>query len=380
MTGKIDSYCNQKFWWLNVDLTRKQQYSCCAATPSDINIQWLSTNPGQLFNTPLLQLERRAMLDNRPVASCRDTCYNPESQGLISRRQLEHGYKKTHKDIDATPSLVNVVLGSTCNLTCVYCCKQYSSAWLKDIEDSGPYFDTDRFRIFESDRFKKHFDIQADSDYKLLLDELAKLQPDTIHISGGEPFLYNNLLDLVASTKAKTIKINTGLGVDPNRFQQQINKLKSVPNVEIIVSGETTGDLYELVRYGNSFDRFEANLQTVQQSGLKITLINVISNLTVLGLVDYYQRYQHNEFYFLLCNDPDFLGVNVLDEHTKTIVIEQLEKSDHPAKNTVLENISKPATVKQQQDFAHYVKEFAQRRNISLDLLPTSLRQWITYA
>jgi organic radical activating enzyme len=377
MTGKIDSYCNQKFWWLNVDLTRKQQYSCCSATPSDIDIQWLSKNSGKLFNTPLLHDERRAMLDNKPVASCYDNCTKAEEQGLVSRRYLEQGNIKTHTEIDSLPTLINVIVGSTCNLTCVYCCKQYSSAWLKDIEKSGPYFDTNRFKIFPNDQVKKHFDIQADPDYKLLLDELALLSPDTIHISGGEPFLYNNLYNLVSESTAKTIKINTGLGVEPARFQQQINRLKSIKNVEILISGETVDKLYELVRYGNEFDRFEKNLQTIQQSGLKHTMVSVISNLTVLGMMDFYRRYPDVESYFLLCNDPEFLAVNVLDTVTKDAVIEQIQQSNHPAKSIILENIVKPVTVQQHKDFSKYIQEFAARRNLALDVLPTTLTHWI---
>lgn len=380
MTGKIDSYCNQKFWWLNVDLTRKQQYSCCAATPADINIEWLSKNPGQLFNTPLLQLERRAMLDGRPVPSCWDTCFKAESQGLTSRRLLENGQVRTHTNIQAAPTLVNVVLGSTCNLTCVYCCKQYSSAWLRDIEEHGPYFDTDRFKIFPSDQLKKHLDVQSEADYKLLLDELSLLSPDTIHISGGEPFLYNNLSNLVAASKAKEIKINTGLGVDEARFANQIGKLSDADNVEILISSETVGPLYELVRYGNTFERFEKNLQTVRDSGLKFRFVSVISNLTVVGIQEFYQRYQDCEFYFLICSDPDFLSPNVLDDTTKSLIVNSIQNSNHPAKDTILENIAKPVTAEQRQDFSKYVQEFAARRNTGLDILPSSLRNWINNA
>lgn len=376
-TGTLDSYCNQKFWWLNVDVARKQQYSCCAATPADIDIPWLAKNPGKLFNTPLLHAERQAMLDNQHVASCQDNCYGPESQGLISRRQLEQGNKKTHTDISAEPSLVNIVLGSTCNLTCVYCCKQYSSAWLQDIKDHGTYFDTDRFRIYPNDRFRKHFQIQSHPDYKLLIDELAKLPADIVHISGGEPFLYANLYDLVCACKAKTIKINTGLGVDSKRFKQQLEQLRALTNVEILISGETLHDLYELVRFGNTWHRFATNLDLVQQLGFKHTMVNVISNLTVLGMVDYYRKYQQSQFYFLLCNDPDFLSVNVLDDESKTKVVAALELTDHPAKKTILDNIGRPATATQRQDFSRYIREFASRRNISLDVLPKSLRHWI---
>ena len=375
--GKTDTYCNQKFWWLNVDLTRKQSYSCCAATPAQIDIDWLSRNPGKLFNTPLLQQERVAMLNGDPVESCWDTCFKVESQGLVSRRQHKQSFNRTHTDIEASPTLINVVLGSTCNLTCVYCCKQYSTAWTRDLEQNGSYLDDNRFKIFPNDHVKKHLDIQSEHDYKLLIEELGSLSADIVHISGGEPFLYNSLSDLVANTPANTIKINTGLGVDPTRFQNQINQLKHLPNVKIHISGETIGKLYELARYGNTYDRFEKNLQIVRDSGLEYTMVSVISNLTVLGMLDFWSQYQDCDFHFLICNDPDFLSVNVLDDATKAQVIEQFQNSQHPAKAMILENISQPVEATQHSNFATYIQEFSKRRNLSLDLLPESLQRWI---
>lgn len=378
--GKTDTYCNQKFWWLNVDLTRKQSYSCCSAAPSQIDIKWLSDNPGKLFNTPLLQQEREAMLNGEPVESCWDTCFKAESQGLVSRRQFEQSVDRTHIDIEASPSLINVVLGSTCNLTCVYCCKQYSTAWLRDLEQDGPYLDDNRFKIFPDDKVKKHLDTQSESDYKLLVEELSGFETDIVHISGGEPFLYNSLCDLVSSTRAKIIKINTGLGVDPLRFQNQIDQLKHIGNLEIYISGETVGELYELVRYGNTYDRFKTNLQIVRDSGLKYTIVSVISNLTVLGMFDFWAQDKDCNFHFLICNDPDFLSVNVLDNATKAHILEQFQNSQHPARSIILENINRPMKTTQYINFVSYIQEFAKRRNLSLDLLPESLQRWINNA
>lgn len=361
-------------------MAKKQQFSCCSADPADIDTDWLSHNTGQLFNTPLLQAERQAMLDGGPVSSCWNTCFRAESMGLTSRRQLEKGNLRTHTDIHATPELVNIVLGSTCNLTCVYCCKQYSSAWARDLEESGSYLEHDRFRLFDNDRTKKHWDIQADPDYTLLLDEVANLSPSTVHISGGEPFLYNNLSHLVARCQASTIKINTGLGVDVTRFKNQIDKLKNFVNLEIVVSGESVDQLYELVRYGNQFSVFETNLQTLQLSGIKHSMINVISNLTVLGMLEFYQRFQTFDYYFLLCNDPDFLSVHVLDDQTKSDIIDRINISNHPARSIILENIKQPVEPTQHKNFSIYIKEFVRRRNISLDVLPNSLAHWIDHA
>jgi hypothetical protein len=147
-----DFYCSEKFTWLSVDLEKRQHFSCCAALPTKIDLTWLKDNPGQLFNTAHLQQERQQMLDNIPVPSCEGPCWKPERDNLVSRRDILQSYVKTHTNITVkSPEQFHIMLGSTCNLTCSYCCKQYSSAWLKDIADNGPYMDRDRFTLNKLD-------------------------------------------------------------------------------------------------------------------------------------------------------------------------------------------------------------------------------------
>ena len=78
------------------DLEKHQQFSCCSASPSQIDFDWLKHNTGRLFNTPLLQQERVMMLNNQPVESCRDVCFNPEKQGLSSKRLVENEIGRAH--------------------------------------------------------------------------------------------------------------------------------------------------------------------------------------------------------------------------------------------------------------------------------------------
>lgn len=370
-----DYYCNQKFWWLNVDLEKHQQYSCCSATPSDIDFSWLERNTGKIFNTPLLQEERTMMLSNLPVNSCQDTCFIPESRGLTSRRLFENGRNQTHIDITATPTTLNIVMGSTCNLTCVYCCKQYSSAWLRDIQQHGPYLDHNRYRVFPIDLAKKHSQTRETKEYKLLENELFAMTLDSVHISGGEPFLYNNLTDIVTNLKATEIRINTGLGVDPVRFKNQLDKIKHITNLKVLISVETQNELYEFIRFGNSYQNFEKNLQTVLNSGVKYQLVSVVSNVTILGLLDLYTK--DHPWHFLLCGDPDYLAINVMDNTTKQTVIQKLENSSIPIRNELMQNLQVPYTEDQHKNCSSYLNEFAKRRNLSLNVLPQSFHQWI---
>ena len=70
-------YCSQKFTSLSIDLEKRLLYSCCSAVPEKIDLDWLQQNPGMLFNSPNLQQERQAMLDNMPVPGCQQSCWTP---------------------------------------------------------------------------------------------------------------------------------------------------------------------------------------------------------------------------------------------------------------------------------------------------------------
>jgi hypothetical protein len=46
-------------------------------------------------------------------------------------------------------------------------------------------------------------------------------------------------------------------------------------------------------------------------------------------------------------------------------------------RNEIISNIQAPCLEIHRQQCAHYVKEFATRRNLSLDIFPTSMLQWL---
>ena len=261
-------YCNQKFWWLSVNLEKLSSYSCCSATPQRINLSWLKKNTGQIFNTPELQRDREMMLANQPVSSCGSSCWIPESQGISSRRLTTNGQERTHSNINSSPETINVIVGTDCNMTCVYCCKFYSTAWSRDVsQDTYPVdMSGDRFIINDKDRvlqFISQKEIAASTTRQHILKELIDLcQVSTLRevmITGGEPFLYLDLQKLVAAIPSHVnLKIWSGLGVDEKRFAREVKQLPN--NVTVVISAENIGDAYEFIRYGNSWQRFNNNI------------------------------------------------------------------------------------------------------------------------
>jgi wyosine [tRNA(Phe)-imidazoG37] synthetase (radical SAM superfamily) len=382
-------YCSQKFWWLSIDLAKRQTLSCCSADPVSVDMAWLAQHPGQLFNTPHLQQERTMMLQNQPVASCNTACWQPESQGKSSRRLVWKSNVLAETDVQASPTELNIIVGNDCNMTCVYCCKQYSSAWLRDLTENGPYHtvDTgdDRFEINNVDRILLRISQKAlnksDSTQQLRNEIRSMLLSSTItrvSIVGGEPFLYLGLAELIKSIPSHIkVIIQSGLGVDSRRLVQELNKLPT-EQIEVGISAETTDQLYEFVRHGNTWKRLVENIQILRDLSVPYTFLSVVSNLTIHGLPKFVQYAEDASVKYYLCNDPDFLSINVLDPASKDQILQSADQFPTGLKFIVVNSIAAEPTEPQRRNLNEYVNEFSKRRNIlPSTILPQSFMEWM---
>jgi len=384
-----DYYCSQKFWWLSVDIEKLTTQSCCSASPHKINIDWIENYPGKLFNTPKLQSERKFMLDNIPVETCQSNCWTPERHGLQSRRLIMQSNVKTHTNIESDPTHLNIIIGSNCNMTCVYCCKQYSSAWFKDIADNGTYpineTNNDRYKINNKDRVVASVsqkEINVSPNKTKLINELGHLCSDSnisnIDITGGEPFLYLYLEDLISKLpKTVQISVYTGLGVDEKRFSIELKKLQKYQNINIVVSCENIGKPYEMVRAGNSWQRFENNLLEIQKHKIKYSFNSTLTNLTLFGLVDFVKYVGNADMRFGLCNDPKFLSIHIMDDNSKDIIYNSINQLPLAAQNIIKNSLDIIPDTYERADLKNYLIEFAKRRELTLDIFPKTFIEWL---
>jgi len=380
MTNIDDFYCNQKFWWLTVDLGKLATSSCCSASPHKVNIDWLAQHPGQLFNSPLLQQERIKMLRNQPVDSCGSACWKPESQNFTSRRMVVQGKIRSHENIQADPEIINIVVGDDCNMTCAYCCKYFSTAWRRDVNGKTYNVPTqdDRFVINDRDRILEMLgqkDLARSRSRKLLQEESKALCQSPgmkeVQISGGEPFLYLDLNDLLVDLPSNLkISVYSGLGVDEKRFARQLENLPK--QVTLIISAENIGKAYEFVRYGNTWHRFCRNIETIRSLGIQYRFHSTISNITLPGLPDFLEYAGDIAVDLSLCLDPDFLSINVIDDATRLAI-----KNDDRYPDILRSNLEAPASEKQIACFRTYIREFADRRSLDFSFLPKAMQDWI---
>jgi molybdenum cofactor biosynthesis enzyme MoaA len=384
-TGKPDNfYCSQKFTWLSVDMEKHLSYSCCTALPEKIDISWLKNNPGNIFNTPVLHQDRVDMLENQPVASCDEACWKPESRGLASRRIKMKSYDYIDYSVDITsPTDLNFMLGSTCNLTCSYCCKQYSSAWYRDINEQGPYVDYEnRYKLIPLDhavRKVSHNELETSDTFQTLMHEMSDLQKvQRITVSGGEPFLYNRFPDLLNKfNHAESVIFYTGLGVDSKRLRKQVKSIQIQDNLEVVISAENCNELYEFNRYGISYQDFLTNLQIIVDAGLKVKFNSVLSNLTLFGIIEFAEKFKSYPIMYSFCNSPDFLAVNVLDDTSKSMLIDCIKSYPILESDLLISSLQQPYQEQQKQQFVKFINEFSRRRRLSLDIFPTSMLKWL---
>ena len=363
------------------DIEKQETNSCCTATPGKVDFEWVKNHPGQIFNTPQLKKERELLLADVRVPSC-DVCWNSEDAGVISRRQKSNSHIKTHTDINSTPAVLNILIGSDCNLTCSYCCKQYSSAWAADIVNNGEYpvSDSNRYSMTQKDKviYKlSQKEISKSKNRSVLIDELALLSADTIMVTGGEPFLNINLANLLSNLSAnKSLEVFTGMGVSPRRFRNELEKIKGIPNLSLVISAENIRALYEFNRYGNSYDTFIKNLETVKELNIPFKFALTLSNLTLFGVADFIKEFYDCDITFTMCNYPTFLAVNVLDDTSKLKLSESLSAVESTIPD-IVKSINAPCSQLQKQEAAVFIKEFASRRQLSLDIFPESFVNWI---
>lgn len=383
-------YCSHKFRYLKIDLEYNTTLNCHAAATHPVDIKWLSANPGQLFNNPRSVSERHMMLANQRNPSCEKNCWPAEDRGAISPRIYNDGVQKTHTQVITQPETIDLTIGTNCNLTCSYCCKEYSSAWRQDILDHGNYPYTeepDRYTLNEKDKvMSKISQAESKSSRKLniLLNEIKLAAPtlQRLIITGGEPLLDNHLIETVSelnlSTAAK-VQMYTGLGVNRGRFVKLVEKLKNIPNLVLFVSAESTGKNLEFNRYGNQWTEVLEKIDILKNNNINVHFSSTLSNLTLMGFVEFYKFFSAQyQIDVTFAHSPSMMSVHVLDNDTKLQIKNSLTALPDSIADQILSSMqADPAehTVVQLKQFL--LRFLKVRPDLSMNIYPESFVRWI---
>lgn len=310
------------------------------------------------------------------IPAC-SNCYDQEkSTGQSSRTQSLLDYKffnsKYYDKIFETsgyanktfPSRVEMHVGNVCNLKCLTCRPQDSSAFLAEDSKLGiSKFDQRKFKFNQ---------IKLNHNLDLIFNHEVEL----IDLRGGEsmlvPRIKHILSSLPESCYQKTLRLQTNCTILDDTWKLIFSKFK---NVEIMASIDAHGSDNHYIRYPADWNAIENNLDYFQSlPNIKLYVNCTISNLNFLildRLIEWCKLKKIYLHYFVL-TDPVYYSHMNLPAEMFYKAKEKLLK--YPKLDTLLLN-SQPQDTNW-QNFCDMITLRDQYRNNSIfDILP-ELQTW----
>jgi organic radical activating enzyme len=342
------SFCGAKWFNATIWLGSGMSTSCHHPPAHLVDRDKVQANPKLLHNTDQKKDDRARMIAGERPAGC-EYCWKIEDMGrdAVSDRvykskiypiaALKEAYE-TPMDQDVDLRTLEIAFDRTCQFACSYCNPAFSSTWVKDIRNNGPYMglvsdgrnhfthehpSAQLYRFGETNPYVEAFFAWWESDLHHTLQELR--------ITGGEPLMSGHtwkLIDWFKTNKGKSttrLAINSNLGseVDINRLLESIHGQE----VEIYTSMEAVGIQAEYIRDGLVYADWQANVEKLLAAGVTVHFMATINALCLESLTDHlnylltlkelYGRDQVN-FTLNILRFPSFQSALVLDPDNRT--------------------------------------------------------------
>ena len=262
----------------------------------------------EVITGPVLTGMKRAIAQGEWAPAC-SWCKDLEETTGVSGRTGRKASAETMAAIDTDPDffqLEHLVVNwsNLCNLACVYCNPETSTAW----------------------QSIKKIPINHVKNEHADLIELARTQGHNIQglsLGGGEPLLQRGLekfLDYIDASKV-SVMITTNLSMDLNN-NAIYQRLKTWPMVQWMISFDNSDqDKFEYVRHGASWAQFVNNIQVMKRDKQTVAAHPAYSIYCALDLMEYYDfcvEQQLDIFWCELTNPWD------LDIRRQSISLRQL--------------------------------------------------------
>ena len=281
---KSASFCAAKWYNATIWLGSGQTTSCHHPPAHAIDVEDIKTNPSAIHNTVEKKIDRLNMqLGNRPKGC--EYCWKIEDMGrdavsdrvykskIYPIKALDEAYTQPHQ-ADVNLRTLEIAFDRTCQFACSYCNPAFSSTWVRDINQNGPYAGlvsdgrnhfthahdhSQLYRYGETNPYVDAFFAWWETDLHRTLQELR--------ITGGEPTMSGELWKLIDWFKNNQgrsqtrLAINSNLGMDRIRLLDFINRIQGIPHLEIYTSQESIGAQAEYIRDGLDYDLWMHNVQ-----------------------------------------------------------------------------------------------------------------------
>ena len=299
------TFCAAKWYNATIWLGSGMTTSCHHPPAHKINDELIKTQPSAIHNTHQKKMDRMQMKNNQRPAGC-EYCWKIEDMGrdAISDRVykskiyplelLDEAYNTPPAE-DVNLRTLEIAFDRTCQLACSYCNPAFSSTWVKDIRNSGPYVElisdgrnhythahdaSQLYRFGETNPYVEAFFKWWESDLHKTLQELR--------ITGGEPLMSGEtwkLLDWFRENKGKSqtrLAINSNLGMEYDVIDRAITACDGV-DLDIYTSNESLNNHAEYIRDGLIWGQWRYNMQNIMESG-RLRGLHVMCTINALCL------------------------------------------------------------------------------------------------
>ena len=356
---KSKSFCAAKWYNATIWLGSGMTTSCHHPPAHLVDTDKVRANPRLLHNTPQKKQDREQMQRGERPAGC-EYCWKIEDMGrdAISDRvykskiypleELNRAFN-TPSDQDVNLTTLEISFDRTCQFACSYCNPAFSSTWVKDIRNNGPYVGLESdgrnhfththdhsqlYKFGETNPYVEAFFAWWESDLHQTLDELR--------ITGGEPLMSGytwQLLDWFRENKGRSqtrlaINSNLGAGVDINRLFDSVDA-----PIDLYTSNEAIGSHAEYIRDGLAWDDWANNIELILNNHSdKLRGLHIMCTINALCLeslsdfleciVNWKLEFGHDIVSFTLniLRFPSFQSPLVLSQELRTQYRDQLSE------------------------------------------------------
>jgi len=305
------SFCGAKWYNATIWLGTGQTASCHHPPSHAIDPAELANNPSAIHNTLHKKKMRKLMQEGVRPNEC-EYCWKIEDmqKDSISDRVMKSftftdeeniQAKSMPWDSDVPLRTLEVSFDRTCNFACSYCNPSFSTTWVRDIKQNGPYQNIQsdgRGHYTSSHDHAKGFPSEDENPYiqafwKWFEGDLSAYLRE-IRITGGEPLMAPSVWKLFEwftknPSRAKTLSfaINTNLHPKKELLDRLIEKSHDVPVLDIYTSMESVGKMAEYIRDGLDYNQWFKNVERLIKEGnvRQIICMSTINGICLPGLV-----------------------------------------------------------------------------------------------
>jgi len=286
---------------------------------------------------------RTALANGKQHPNCK-RCWDEETAGIPSKRIRDN---VVHQFDDNSLKIIELNLGTICNLKCRICGPWSSNQWHDDYTALLNNIVPKPINVINEHNNNREKWTNSFDDDSLFWKGFENILPtlETISVYGGEPLLVDKQWEILKESADKEYSKNQKIEFNTNGTVFDIEKLKILRGFKIVNIGVSIDDLgprFEYQRYPAKWTNVRDNLLKFKDActdfNFNLSVCVTMSNYNIFYIDELLQFLVDNElsFYINMLHDPSHYSILNLHPDIKNIVIAKLNNLKKEAQNSGL--------------------------------------------